>query len=460
MAPGLPFVALPPQTTARHLYQHKPFLLHAIVTVTYFHDLPKQQGMVKQLMRDLSERVLMNNEKNIGILQGILVLVAWYHPHVFSNQQTTNLLHLAIALTIDMGIDRVPGHSHADFKAEMKSAMPKSMRSEFPPIISRVQIGTLEEDRALAGVFYLTSMLASSFKKIDALSYTKYLDASLDKLLQEKEYDSDPLLVQMVRLQHLAEDTHTTEVPSAPMQMYVKAFKADLTKLRENDPCKGDNTMLKLQYLSAEILVYEFSLIDLQEKKTKPIRSHLDDLFRCMEAIQAFFDVYFTIPIEQILTIPFSIFGQFGHAFIVLTKLASLEVEGWDFRSFALDFSQTIDKAVSRFDQAPAYAPDGLQVNNEVFSKWANRLRFMKQVYEAKVFQESNFVAQERHDAVKTLFDRPEGYEGEVAATEGAQQPTPPDDVLAGDFYTNFDETFWNSFAGDFDMGFTDAMLT
>ena len=76
MAHGLPFVVLPPETTARHLYQHKPFLLHAIVTVTYFHSLAKQQSMVKQLMRDLSERVLMNNEKNIGILQGILVSLA------------------------------------------------------------------------------------------------------------------------------------------------------------------------------------------------------------------------------------------------------------------------------------------------------------------------------------------------------------------------------------------------
>lgn len=73
MAPGLPFVVLTPKNTARQLYSEKPFLLHAIVTVTYFHDLPKQQFMVKQLMRDVSERLLMNSEKNIGILQGILV---------------------------------------------------------------------------------------------------------------------------------------------------------------------------------------------------------------------------------------------------------------------------------------------------------------------------------------------------------------------------------------------------
>lgn len=82
MAPGLPFVVVPDEVTAQQLYEQKPFLLHAITTVTYFHDLPQQQMMVKHLMRDVSERVLMNNEKNVGILQGILVFVAWYHPHV------------------------------------------------------------------------------------------------------------------------------------------------------------------------------------------------------------------------------------------------------------------------------------------------------------------------------------------------------------------------------------------
>jgi len=73
MAPTMPFVVITPETTATSLHAQKPFLLHAIVTVTYFHDLPVQQRMVKQLMRDLSERLLMNSEKSIGLLQGLLV---------------------------------------------------------------------------------------------------------------------------------------------------------------------------------------------------------------------------------------------------------------------------------------------------------------------------------------------------------------------------------------------------
>jgi hypothetical protein len=73
MAPGLPFVIVPDDVSAQELNQTKPLLLHAIVTVTYFHNLPRQQQMVKQLMRDISERILINNEKTLGVLQGLMV---------------------------------------------------------------------------------------------------------------------------------------------------------------------------------------------------------------------------------------------------------------------------------------------------------------------------------------------------------------------------------------------------
>ncbi|KAK3075051.1 hypothetical protein LTR53_002022, partial [Teratosphaeriaceae sp. CCFEE 6253] len=139
MAPSLPFVLIEPELSASDLYRESPFLLHAVVTVTYFHDLSKQQTLVKHLMRDVSERILLNNEKNLGILKGLL----------------------------------------NDFKtATSKAVQGQAMQPKTP---------NLEEHRVLAGVFYLTSMLASSFKKIDALSYTKFLDDSLKALEQARE---------------------------------------------------------------------------------------------------------------------------------------------------------------------------------------------------------------------------------------------------------------------------------
>lgn len=77
MAPTMPFVVIPDIMDAWELAHTKPFLMQVIATVAYFHDLPKQQFMVKDLMRQISEKLIMRNEKSLETLQGILILVAW-----------------------------------------------------------------------------------------------------------------------------------------------------------------------------------------------------------------------------------------------------------------------------------------------------------------------------------------------------------------------------------------------
>ena len=453
MAHGNPFVVVPANTTAQQLYAQKPVLLHSIVVVAYFHDLPRQQVLVKQLMRNISERVLMNNEKSIEILQGILVFVTWYHPHIFWNQQVTNLLHLAMAMTIDLGIDRPPQNC-GDFKHGTVKAVHGSS------LIPRVP--NMDEHRVLAGCFYLTSMLASSFKKIDAMPWTKHLDNGLRIIEHSAEVESDFFLVQITRLQHLIEESSTMESQSAPMSMYVKAFNVDLERLRQSDKCQDPtNTFLRMQYMTSQILVWELSLTDLQENKSTPLRSHLEDLYQLVKAISAFLDVYFSIPISQYLTVPFSTYAQFAHAFIVLIKIASLEVDGWDMKAIHddLNFSTVIEEAANRFEGAMSSAPDGLKVNNECFTKWAQRVRWMKQVYEAK-FMPDDIKGHEQSDALRAhLKEDPPENMGEYAAAGAQQQATPPDDILSGDFFNYLDENFWQSFAGDFDLGFPEMNM-
>jgi hypothetical protein len=78
MAPSMPFVVIPEGIDAWELAEQKPFLMQVITTVAYFHDLPRQQVMVKDLMRQISEKLLIRNEKSLEVLQGILVLISWY----------------------------------------------------------------------------------------------------------------------------------------------------------------------------------------------------------------------------------------------------------------------------------------------------------------------------------------------------------------------------------------------
>ncbi|KAK3068149.1 hypothetical protein LTR53_014521, partial [Teratosphaeriaceae sp. CCFEE 6253] len=59
----------------------------------------------------------------------------------------------------------------------------------------------------------------------------------------------------------------------------------------------------------------------------------------------------------------------------------------------------------------------------------------------------------ERQDAVQALFKPPEGFDPQ-ATPGGPQQPTPPDDIVTGDFFNYLDNDFWTSFSGDYGMEF------
>jgi hypothetical protein len=454
MSPGMPFVPLPVNTTARHLYTQKPVLLQAITVVAFFHDLPRQRELVKHLTRSLSERILMNNEKSVDILQAILVFVTWYHPHLFQAQQITNLLHLAIAMTIDLGLNRPPQQC-GDFRQATNKAV-------HGPSCTDQKVASLEEHRVLAGCFYITSMIATSFKKIDAMPWTNYMENALRIIEQRAEYESDAFLVQMTRVQHLMEELTSNETPSAPVQMYIKTFKFDLERLQENSACKDSNNMLlRMQHLISEVMIWELSLIDIQEKQSTPLRSHLDELYSLVKAIRAFIDVYFSLPDSQYLTVPFSFYAQFAHTFIVLIKLASLDVEGWDMRAVnaELNFSEVLEQSAARFEHAMHATPDGLKLNNDSFSKWGARVRWMKTMFEAKFVPEAER-GEDRSEALRTPGGPPASEYTETTPSSSIQQPTPPDDVLSGDFFNYLDENFWQSFAGDFDLGYPEMAMT
>lgn len=103
MSKGMPFVTFPRSVSAYEFFQSNPVLLRAITTVTLFHDLPRQQILVKDLIRDLSERIIVKSEKSLDLLQAILVFVCWYHPHVCIFAWPRNNLHA--------NLHRLLGHS-------------------------------------------------------------------------------------------------------------------------------------------------------------------------------------------------------------------------------------------------------------------------------------------------------------------------------------------------------------
>ncbi len=75
--PNFPFMHLPASTTAATLCEEKPFLWLCITTLTCMSN--SQHRHLRDLVRrELSERIIINHERSIDLLLGLIAYLGWY----------------------------------------------------------------------------------------------------------------------------------------------------------------------------------------------------------------------------------------------------------------------------------------------------------------------------------------------------------------------------------------------
>jgi hypothetical protein len=379
MAPNMPFYVVPDGSCASSLARSEPFLMHAIRVVTYFHDTSQQQVLAEGLMRQICERLLMGGEKSLGLLQGLLIFSNWYNPHVYSPQNSTNLLHLAIALTTDLNIDRGPGTCE---KARMESAL------RAYGVAHATKTLTNEERRAVLGTFYLTSVMFTSFRKVETIRWTPWLAACANTLRDSNEYESDSRLVKLVHMQRIMQESTSVEAKSAPCQTYANSFFYELENMRCVPGHGTMMTVLQLQEACTKTAIWQRSFAGLSKETTEPndLRRRLDGMWRCMEAAKSFMDLYMEVPTTDYLTIPFGVFSQFAYTFVVIVRALSLEIDGWDvaFLHEFINLSGIIENASRRYEAVSQASLGGLSLKNEAFANWGIKLRIAKAFLDAK----------------------------------------------------------------------------
>jgi hypothetical protein len=77
MASYFPFVRLPYSCTAASMAEDRPFLLLAAVAAASSEYCHLQDALIRQFKESLSQRVVVAGEKDLDLLQGLLVHLAW-----------------------------------------------------------------------------------------------------------------------------------------------------------------------------------------------------------------------------------------------------------------------------------------------------------------------------------------------------------------------------------------------
>ncbi|KAI1334614.1 hypothetical protein F5Y15DRAFT_409568 [Xylariaceae sp. FL0016] len=331
LMPEYPFVAIPRGICAADLVATKPFLFATIRMISSYRNLRSMRAQNYLIMRHISEQMLMRSERSLEMLQSILLVLGYYHYHCMVHSQMSNLMALANSLAADLGINRPP---ELQERTRLLILNPEAPRAR-----------TNDERRALCGVWYMNSIGALAFQRMEPIKYTSYIGQCLRDLDAAKEYETDSLLVHLVRIQHLSEriaqlhnkdqvDDDLTGIGRAPVNAYFGAFQTELDKYRAALPSHLKSNKLILCHLNtATLRLWEPPIIDmtLLEKISTSFTSlslnatsSLDIFYRSSAALKTWFEFWLSIEVADYFVLPMPACAQLINAVTMLSRWAKL----------------------------------------------------------------------------------------------------------------------------------------
>ncbi|CAD6442206.1 e5122a6c-5659-43f3-9460-c2c5e2bb7ecc [Sclerotinia trifoliorum] len=426
MAAKFPFVVIETGgLTRKGWVLEKPVLGKAILMAASYYNLPRQTVYETALVRDLTDRIMVKRERTLELLQAILIFCGWYHYHCLGHPHLNNLLGLAMGLAGDLGLNKPPsldkfkypfGHSRA-------TAGDFSRRS-------------MEQRRALAGLFYLTSLVATGFQRIDAMKYSIHLDECIRVIEENPEYSTDLLLVELVKVSHLGERISQTvsviqneseiQIPTA-LNLGLFQTQLDTLKKEISGPCK-DDVILQLHHHLSAIRLHEVALTNNWTPKiatqspqststTRAIHppplhpSHIQSLYTCLHHTRSFLSLISSLPPSTYLSQPITPWFLLAYALMILARLSFYQnplLPTWtlDFVREICDLSSTLEELANRNENAKYVDIDlitredrefGLNAEVDVegrivgegwtdcFDKFARKIKLVKCWYDQKV---------------------------------------------------------------------------
>ncbi|KAK3353399.1 hypothetical protein B0T25DRAFT_209795 [Lasiosphaeria hispida] len=383
-APKFPFVRIPRCLTAYELSERQPFLFRAVIQVMAPQNALIQRDVARWIREQIAERVVVNQEKTLEILQALLIFIAWGELHFYIDPRGTNLLQIAAGLVIELGLNRpvkaggrdlaVPSHVSNHFVDEARRL--KGVRARPPH--------TLEDMRAFLGCFYINSMVAILFRHLPMLPYNNYVTTCRVNLETAQEYESDKFLCSLIRMQRVGCRMHALFPSvdmdgcepadfSGPLHMTMSTLRAEMEAVRAEVP-KDIQTHWHFE------VCYHGLLLKLYEPATymQPSSAsssfteaswRTEALWSCLESAKAFFDAFSSIPAEELPYLPSPVFSHLSFAIVATSALFFLGDSDWDQAVVrrTIDFPNLVQRLSDRFDQADRVAAaDGWKRKNKL----------------------------------------------------------------------------------------------
>ncbi|TVY30151.1 hypothetical protein LHYA1_G001118 [Lachnellula hyalina] len=335
MAPCFPFVQVSQDATVPSLSKSSPFLLLAILTSASIKDPPLYHQMDHEFRRVLSSKVIVEGQKSLDFLLGLLVYIAWYPIHIHPrNNQSSMYINLAISLAADLGLDR-ESPNLSNFNAIRTEGLIEN--DEF----------TKAAKRAYLGCYYLSSAYCQGFGKPNNLRYSNVMDVYGESLMDEELLAPVYSMVRLRRLNEKITELHASKqlsddphLDSLNAELNVQIFTNELQQWRDSIP----DEIRSLPYMalaerSVDLSIYSYELGFLRKPYRDHLRSQKDNaplvqshLTNCLDSSKRFFEYLLSLPEASLLGFTSVQWGLMVEATLVLSRLTFLMAanRGWD----------------------------------------------------------------------------------------------------------------------------------
>ncbi|KAH8651094.1 hypothetical protein BX600DRAFT_473069 [Xylariales sp. PMI_506] len=380
------FVHIPRNTSAAQLQGDRPFLWLCIMMLGSKSTL--QQQILGGIIREkIAQEMVIQSNKSLDLLLGILGFTAWANIQFKKKPFLSLFTQMANSLVFDLGLNR-PTPDDTNTLCENKIPLddlnsPVCGFTYTKPKLPR----TMEERRAVLGCFLITSIVSTFIRRTDGLRWTPYMSECLQTLDELKECPNDEILVQQVRMQLIIEkaktrkqyeeamgpidDVNATTLYLAKLQSQLGAIKTELLSSSQTDK------ILLLHLYGTELETAHFS--------TPQDPQYVS---RCLQSIESWFEVFFTIMPSDYIGFPFSIMTQLYRCMTSFCRLNTLQRQLLgDGASRKPVIFAMVDRVITNMEQVAIFAnlDNSGTPQGDVYHSYAQTIRTLRSAWEGKI---------------------------------------------------------------------------
>ncbi|KAL5117367.1 hypothetical protein ACEQ8H_004683 [Pleosporales sp. CAS-2024a] len=389
MMPHFPFVIIPPTLTGSDLRRTLPFLFLAVVSVACFHDLDTQDKLCNRFKHMVSDKVLLGGDDCLELeyIQGLLIVLAWNQYHGRSKYYS-QYLQLAISLAVDMRLDRKPIRQkpvHAGNKRNPVVEKPGMLSQTWGP----------EEQRAAAGIFYISSTVSKLFDKTNTFACTHFIEEGTLALRENPQYRTDKDLYHVIRLQRIIEGidkiANASDSDADAQSAYLRV-RSELEEFRvylcsDVSDSPPDSELLFMQFHTAKLFLYQVAFFERNLQQSPAL--HLNIICEGLEGAKSFLDLYLWLPpkSEMFLTNTEWIQLNFGVTlaakFAIISKEPGIEPHTRDLRH-RLNIDNVFRHLALRIGALVGRGGEGNK-QKDIFFHYESRVRKIQKWYERMI---------------------------------------------------------------------------